>query len=132
MLNSFRFLSQFTQSPEGKLWDDGGVNAGGGDIPSTPAAATPAAPAQPVATPPATPAPATGAPEGYVPSYRIRESREAAVREANQQGSQKEQQYPSELAQIRSQLHALVGVQPPANPEVTAIRGQFGQLYPGL
>src|ERR1700693_380597 len=101
-----------------------------------PAAATPApaAPAPQSATPAAPQAPATGAPgEGWVPSYRVRETREAAIREANQGFSQKEQQYQQELAQIRSQLHALVGVQPSSqNPEVTAVRNQFGQLYPGL
>lgn len=138
MYNSFRWLTQFTQSPEGKLWDGDGINATGGDTSGTPAAATPAAPATPVATPTfsgsgsAAPAPTHSVPEGYVPSYRLRETREAAVREAQSQWSQKEQQYQAQLQQIQSQLHALVGVQQPANPEVTAVRQQFGQLYPGL
>lgn len=103
---------------------------------ATPAAATPApaAPAPQSATPAATQTPATGgAPgEGWVPSYRVRETREAAIREANQGWAAKEQQYQAQLQQIQTQLHALVGVQPPSNPEVTAVRNQFGQLYPGL
>lgn len=110
------------------------LNVSGNPSTDTPAAATPAAPAAPVAaTPPTgTPAPATQGPEGWVPSYRVRESREAAIREANNQWTQKEQQYQAQLAQIQSQLHALVGVQPPQNPEVSAVRQQFGGLYPGL
>lgn len=102
-----------------------------------PAAATPAAPAAPSApaTPSATPqTPATGAApgEGWVPSYRLREAREAAERAAQTQFGQKEQQYQQELQRIQQQLHALVGVQPPADPQVAAVRDQFGQLYPGL
>ena len=105
-----------------------------GDTPAPPQPATPAASASPVATPQATPAPATsGVPEGYVPSYRIRETREAAVRESQSQWAAKEAQYQAQLQQIQSQLHALVGVNPQnKNPEVDAIRQQFGQLYPGL
>lgn len=100
---------------------------------AAPAAATPAAPAPQAATPPVPQAPATGVgPDGWVPSYRVRETREQAVREANEGFAQKEAGYRAELEQIRSQLHALVGVQPPQNPELTAVRSQFGQLYPGL
>lgn len=97
-----------------------------------PAAATPAAPAPQSATPAAPQVPATGTPEAMVPSYRIRETREAAIREANTQFAQREAQYQQELQRIQSQLHALVGVQPPQNPEMDAVRQQFGQLYPGL
>jgi hypothetical protein len=125
------------------LLDEAGDGSGGG----SPAAATgtsPAAPAPQAATPPASAAsptpgaaqpPATGGEqgrEGWVPSYRLRETREAAIREAQEQWGSKETALQSELNQIRSQLHALVGVQPPQNPEVTGIRSQFGQLYPGL
>ena len=98
--------------------------------PAAPAAAIPAAPLQ-AATPPVTPGPATG-PEGWVPSYRVRETREAAIREANEGFASKEAGWKAELDQIRSQLHALVGVQPPQNPEIASVRNQFGQLYPGL
>jgi hypothetical protein len=106
-----------------------------GETVAPPAAATPAASASPVATPQATPAPATGAAEDrstWVPPYRLRETREAAVREAQTQFAQREAEYQARLNQIQSQLHALVGVQAPQNPEVDAVRSQFSQLYPGL
>lgn len=100
--------------------------------PATPAAATPAASAQP-ATPATPQAPATGAPgEGWVPSYRVRETREAAEREAQERWAAREAEYQAQLRQTQSQLRALVGVQPPQNPEVDAVRQQFAQLYPGL
>jgi len=67
-----------------------------------------------------------------VPSYRLRQTREAAVREAQQQWAQKEADYQARLDQVQSQLRALVGVQPPQNPEVEAVRQQFAQLYPKL
>lgn len=104
----------------------------------SPAEATPSAPAAPAApaTPSAAPsAPTTGAPEdrsNWVPPHRIRETREAAVREAQQTYSQQMQQMRAEAEQYKAQLHALVGVQPPQNPEIDAVRKQFGQLYPGL
>ena len=112
---------------------------------TTPADATPSAPApaaipqDPAAAITATPsmapqAPArSGAPEGYVPSYRIRETREAALREAQSEFSRKEVEYQAKMQQIQSQLHALVGLTPSnQNPEIDAIRQQFNQLYPGL
>ena len=109
-----------------------GTNAEPTATPSvTPAAATPAASAPQLATPVAPQGPATG-PEGWVPSYRVRETREAAMREANEGFATREAGYKAELDQIRTQLHALVGVQPPQNPELTSVRNQFGQLYPGL
>lgn len=102
-----------------------------------PAIATPVAPAAPVAAaiPQATPqAPATGVPpqEGWVPSYRIRETREAAIRESQAQWAQQEAQIRAEAEQYKAQLQRLVGVTPPPNPEIEAVRSQFGQLYPGL
>lgn len=114
--------------------DDALNPASGGD---TPAPAQPATPAPPAAATPAAPqTPATGAPQGpgenWVPSYRVRETREAALREAHQAIAQRDAQWAARYNQIQSQLHALVGVQPPANPEVKAVRDQFGQLYPGL
>src|SRR5258705_13716932 len=105
----------------------------------SPAEATPSAPAAPAA--PATPsvassAPTTGAPQEdrstWVPPHRIRETREAAVREAQQTYAQQMQQMRAEAEQYKSPLHALVGVQPPQNPEIDAVRKQFGPLYPGL
>ncbi len=97
--------------------------------PATPSSA----PASPVATQPATPAPATaGAPEGWVPSYRIRETREAAIREAQTQWAEREASIRAEADQYRRQVQALTGVTPPQNPEVSAVKSQFAQLYPGL
>src|SRR5882672_4247790 len=92
------------------------------------------APAAPVTATPTTAAPVATpqVPDGYVPSYRIRETREAAIREANEQFSQREAQYQAHLNQIQSQLHALVGVQPPPNPEVHAVKSQFSQMFPNL
>lgn len=119
--------------------DFNGIDNGspaGGDTPS---------PAQPVATPQAPPvaatlatpqAPAIGAPQddrsNWVPPHRIRETREAAIRESQAQWQQREAQIRAEADQYRTQLHALVGVQPPQNPEVDAIKNQFSKLYPGL
>ena len=100
--------------------------------PTTPAAATPAAPAPQSATPAVPQAPAIGAHEGYVPSYRIRETREAALREAQAQFSTREAAVRAEADNYRRQVLALTGVTPPANPEIQAVRNQFGELYPGL
>ena len=114
------------------------------DIVSTPAASdipasTPdPAISGPTATPTATPtgtsatAPTTPSSEGMVPSYRIRETREAAIREAQQQWGTREADYQAQLRQVQQQLHALVGVAPDQNPQETAIRSQFEQLFPGL
>lgn len=109
---------------------------------STPAEATPSAPAPAQATPsanatPATPAapqtPATGGPqEGWVPSYRIREAREQAQRQASEGFAQREAQIRQEADNYRRQVLALTGVQQPQNPEVDAVKSQFRQLYPGL
>lgn len=105
--------------------------------PSAPQAATPPASVAPVATTPlpGTPAPAISAPEdrsGWVPSYRIREAREAAQRAAEAQWTQREAALKAETERYRQQLHSLVGVTPPGDPEVKAVRDQFGNLYPGL
>lgn len=98
--------------------------------PTVSAPAVPTAPATPQAVPGAPPTP--GAPEGYVPSYRLRETREAVLREAQTAWTQREASHRAELDRIQSQLHALVGVQPPPNPQIDAVRNQFGQIYPGL
>jgi hypothetical protein len=87
-----------------------------------------------VATPAATTqAPATGAlQEGWVPSYRIREAREAAVRQANEQFAQREAQIRAEADRYQAQVRALTGQQPPQNPEIEIVKNQFKGLYPGL
>jgi len=112
------------------------VNVGGEGSPTpspTPAPATPVAPAPQSATPAAPQVPATGTgPDGWVPSYRIRETREAAIREAQQGFTQKEQQYQQQLEQVQRQLRVLVGAEPQQNPEIAAVKQQFGELYPGL
>jgi len=101
-----------------------------------PATATPVAPAAPVAaaTPTATPQPPAigGAPEGFVPSYRLRETREQIERQYQQQWSQREAELNSRYAEMERKLQVLAGVTPPQNPEVEAIKQQFGQVYPGL
>lgn len=145
MFITFRQFDVFTQSLDGCLWDGEGAGSAGGatPTPSAPAAApTPAASAPQSATPAApatsptsgTPqAPATGAPgDGWVPSYRLREVREAAARELNEKYAAEKAAYEQQIGQIRSQLQALVGVQPPANPEIDAVRHQFAQLFPKL
>lgn len=110
----------------------------GGETPaSAPVAATPATPAAlvPAATSSGTPqTPATGAiPEGYVPSYRLREAREAAVRQANEQFQSQQAQAQAQIENYRRQVAALTGISPQnQNPEVDAVRDQFGRLYPGL
>lgn len=90
-----------------------------------------AAPATPQA---ATPAPATpgAAPQGYVPSYRLRETRESAMREAREAAAQEIARIRQEADQYRSQLHAIVGVQPPKDPQADAVRQQFASLFPKL
>ena len=105
-----------------------------GDTPATPQPATPAV--TPVAaTPATTPAPATpgAVPEGYVPSYRLRETREAAIREAQVERQKVEAEWKARYEDSQRRLQALAGVAPDnRNPEVDAIRTQFSQLYPGL
>lgn len=101
---------------------------------SAPTSTDPAAvvPATPAAT---APAPATSAAEDrstWVPPYRIRETRESALREANTEYAKREAALRAEADRYRTQLHSIVGVTPPADPEVTAVRDQFGNLYPGL
>ncbi len=96
--------------------------------PATPSAATPAP-----ATSGAPQAPATGAPgEGWVPSYRLREANERAQRDYESRLANERASWQQQWEQAQQQIRALVGVQPPANPEVAAVRNQFGQLYPGL
>ncbi len=95
--------------------------------------ATYVAPASPSAVPGGSPAPATGAPgDGWVPSYRVRETREAAFREAQSHYERQLQNQRTEFERVQKQLQALVGVQGPQNPEIDQVRKQFGQLYPGL
>ncbi len=103
--------------------------------PATPSApTTQVAPAQQQATPAATPTSATPStpPEGWVPSYRLREQRDSILREANQQFEAREATIRAEADRYRQQVMALTGVTAPPNPEIAAVRGQFGELFPGL
>ncbi len=108
------------------------VNVSGDGAPtSTPAPveATPSTPVPPVATPQAAPASATPSiPEGYVPSYRIRETRESLERAY----AQKEAESNARYGELERKWNALVGVTPPADPEIETVRQQFARLYPGL
>ena len=109
-----------------------------------PAVGDTTAPASPVATPqvtpvaatPATPAAApTAAPEdrsNWVPPHRLRETREAAVREAQRTFAEQQAQASAHVQQLERQLQALVGVTPKQQTEADGIRNQFGQIFPGL
>lgn len=112
--------------------------------PSQPSAADPTSQPSPVPATSGTPAAPSATPTGplvsattddrstWVPPYRLRETREAAIREANQQFAQREAEIRREAEQYRSQLHAIVGATAPANPEIQNVKQQFGSLYPGL
>lgn len=101
---------------------------------------TPASSGAPAATPSApttvTPAPATsGTPEdrsNWIPPYRLREASEAAYRRAQNEFQQNQQQWQREREQLEARVRALVGVNPPQNPEVDQIKSQFGNIFPGL
>lgn len=103
--------------------------------PATPAEATPsapaaAAPATPQAATPVAATPAT--PEAMVPSYRIRETREAALREAQTRYESQLATQRAETERYQAQLRALVGAAPPVDTEADTVRSQFAKLYPGL
>jgi len=84
---------------------------------SAPQTTSAAAPSQPQAT--------HGGGEPQVPSYRLRQQREQYEHRINQIQAEANARF----EQVQRQLHSLVGVNPPANPEVDAIKAQFGQLY---
>lgn len=107
-----------------------------------PAEATPSAPASPVATPqgfsptPATPGVPAAAPiaapedrSNWVPPHRIRETREAAIRESQRQSQQEQLQLQAQLQQYQNQIRALTGMQAPPNPEHGNIRQQFDEVF---
>lgn len=104
-------------------------------VDSTPAPAIQGAPT-PSGTPgsPAVPAqaPATGVPEGYVPSYRLRETREAAQREYQRAIAERDAAYQREVAEWRQKAQALAGFGPQPDPEVETVKSQFAKLFPGL
>lgn len=107
----------------------------------TPVPATQGTPSMPMTTttaPGTTPdqggtqAPATGAPDGWVPSYRIRETRESVLREARNFFEQKQREYEARETELQAKIQALAGFGPKPDPEVEGVRDQFGRLYPGL
>lgn len=92
----------------------------------TPQSATPTVNTQPPATPGG-----GQPPQGYVPSYRLREAREAAERAADQKYAQQIAQVRAEAERYRQQLHSVVGATPQqVNPEIEAIRNQFANVFP--
>ena len=99
--------------------------------PTTPSApsspATPTTPAVVSTQPPATP---SGG-EAQVPSYRLRQQREQYEQRIAQM-TQAQNEANARFEQVQRQLQSLVGVTPPANPEVETIKQQFSQLFPGL
>lgn len=114
---------------------------------SSPAASVPAAPVAPATTPQASAAPVTATPQigspaaatpaapQVEPSWlrgRLEETRNAALRQAQEAFQRREAQYQQQLQAVQQQLHALVGVTPQGNPELDQVRQQFGQVYPGL
>jgi hypothetical protein len=54
------------------------------------------------------------------------------MRQAQQEYATREAAIRQEAERYRQQVMALTGVTPPPNPEVDAVRQQFGQLFPGL
>jgi hypothetical protein len=117
------------------------IVSGGAETPTstsapTPSAATPAASASSVATPQTPPAGAIASPtedrSTWVPPHRLRETRDSAIRQANQEFAQREATMRAEAQRYRDQVLALTGVTPPPNPEIQAVKDQFGSLYPGL
>ncbi len=104
---------------------------------NTPAVATPSASAPSVATPQTSQAPAQGVSSqedrsSWVPPHRIRETREAALRSAQETYGRQIAEIRAEAERYQAQVRALTGVTPPPNPEISAVRDQFGRLYPGL
>ena len=102
------------------------------DTAVTPAPATTGTPAVGANPTVNTQTPATGVVQedrsNWVPPHRVRETREAAQREF----AAREAAYQARLDQLQKNLQALTGVQPPQNPEIDAVKSQFGKLYPGL
>jgi hypothetical protein len=97
----------------------------------TPATATPVAPPTGVPASPAAPAqpPATGGvPPGYVPSFRIRETRDQYEAKLAQVESQRN----AEIERLTKQVQALTGVTPQNRSEEEVIREQLFKVVPDL
>lgn len=101
------------------------------NVTSTPATATPVAP--PTGVPASSPAPpqvpATGTvPPGYVPSFRIRETRD----QYEQKIAQLEAARTADIDRLTKQVQALTGVNPPSLSEEETIRQQLYKVVPDL
>ena|SRR3990167_1669615 len=94
--------------------------------------------ADPSAAPGATPQAPAAAPiqqSQPEPSWlrgRLQETRDAAIRQANERWQTERQQMQAQFEATQRQLHAIIGVTPQGDPEVQAIKSQFEKLYPGL
>lgn len=121
-------MSDFNASPDN--------TPQGGDITPSAPAPTSVGSAPQIATPSApSQTPATGDNvdrSTWVPPHRIRETREQAYQQAQREAQTQMADMQRQADLYRTQLHSLVGVTPPANPEMDAIRSQFSQVYPGL
>lgn len=111
---------------------DSTLTSAGNDIPAP--AATPATPSVEPAIPASGPQGQAQnvPPENYVPSYRLREARESAIRQAQEQYTSQLAERDAMVQHLQSQLQALTGVQAPADPQIEQIRNQFAQLFPRL
>ncbi len=79
------------------------------------------------------PATTGGAPgEGWVPSYRLREQREALERQVAERERNIQANYEARIREAEQKIRALAGFEPPANPEVETVKNQFAQLFPAL
>lgn len=91
-----------------------------------PSATGPTSSTQPSAT--------DGGREGWVPSYRVRETREAAIREAQSQFAQERAAAQAELARYKAQVQALTGVTPQPidqdSQRASQIKDEFFKLFP--
>ena len=63
---------------------------------------------------------------------RISETRESTLRQAQQEYGQREAQMRAENDQYRRQLQLAMGFSQPEDPNINAVKQQFGSLYPGL
>lgn len=116
--------------------DELGLGTPAGVETPAPAAAPIAAPAVTApAIPQAAPqAPASGAPTpepGWI-KQRLDETRASTTRQLQADFQRREAEHVARYQAMERKLQVLAGVVQPPNPEETAVRGQFGQLYPGL
>lgn len=102
--------------------------------PSASPAPSPAPSAAPTATPtaPTPQAPVSSQDPAMVPSYRIRETREQAYREAQEHYAAQIQQLQQKFEDHQRRIASALGVGPQEDPEVAEVRGQFAKLYPKL